>query len=61
MLNQQWALTKLRIELEERKGREYFNYRKFRHLACNYRNSIGEKKGKPIPKNKLLLIDSECS
>ena len=59
MLNQQWALTKLRAELEEREGRKCFSCRKFRYLACNYRNSIGEEKEKPISKNKFKVLVSQ--
>jgi len=59
MLNQWWALTKLRAELERKKGEKYFSCRKFRHLVCNCRNSVGEEKGKPIPKNKLEVLVSQ--
>ena len=59
MLNQQQALAKLRAELEEREGRKYFSCRKFRYLACNYRNSVGKEKGKPISKNKFEVLASQ--
>jgi len=56
MLNQQWALAKLRIKLEEREGRKCFSCRKFGYLAYNCRNSIGKKKKKPISKNKFEVL-----
>jgi len=58
MLNQQQTLTKLRVELEGRKKRKCFSCKKFRHLACNCRNSIGEKEEKLIPKNKFEVLVS---
>jgi len=56
MLNQQWALAKLRIKLEERERRKCFSCRKFGYLAYNCRNSIGKKKKKPISKNKFEVL-----
>ena len=49
MLNQQHALTKLRVEIEKRKGRMCWEYRKFGHLVCNYRNKKKKAKGKLVP------------
>jgi len=49
MLNQQRILAKLRAEIEGREGRVCWRYRKFGHLAHNYRNKKEEEKGKPIP------------
>ena len=46
MLNQWHALAKLRAEIEERERRVCWGYRKFRHLACNYRNREQEEKGR---------------
>ena len=48
-LNQQYALTKLRAEIEERERRICWKYRKLRHLAHNCRNKKEKAKGKPIP------------
>ena len=58
LLNQKYTLAKLRVELEERKERIYWCYRKFGHLACNYRNKKEETKGKPISQNKFEMIAS---
>jgi len=58
MLNQWQTLTKLRAELEKRKRRECFKYRKFGHLAHNCRNRVEGEKGKPIPKNKFEVLVS---
>jgi len=58
ILNQQYALTKLRAEIEEREGRIYWECRKFRHLVCNYRNKKKKAKGKPIPQNRFEAIAS---
>jgi len=45
ILKEKYILTKLRAELKERKGKIYFEYKKFRHLAHNCRNKgVGEKK-----------------
>jgi len=41
MLNQQHALAKLRAEIEEKKKRICWGYKRFRHLAHNYRNKTG--------------------
>ena len=49
MLNQQYTLTKLKAEIEGRKERMCWEYRKFRHLACNCRNKKEETKGKLVP------------
>ena len=59
MLNQEWALTKLRAELERREKRKCFSYRKFRHLAHNCRNSIEEEEEKLISKNKFKVLASQ--
>ena len=58
MLNQQHALAKLRAEIEEKKKRICWRYKRFRHLVHNYRNKTGEAKGKPIPQNKFEVIAS---
>jgi len=58
LLNQKYALAKLRAELEGRKERIYWCYRKLRHLAHNCRNKRGETKRKPIPQNKFKMIVS---
>ena len=49
----------IRTELEGRKGKKYFSCRKFGHLVHNRRNSVGEEKGKPIPKNKFEVLVSQ--
>ena len=59
LLNQKYALTKLRAELEERKERMCWYCRKFGHLAHNCRNKRGETKGKPILQNKFEMIASK--
>jgi len=48
LLKQKHALTKLRIELEGRKGKLCRCCKKLGHLACNCRNQKKEDKGKPI-------------
>jgi len=57
MLNQQRTLTKLRAEIEEREGRVCWGYRRFGHLAYNYRNTK-EAKGKPVLQNRFEMIVS---
>ena len=58
MLNQWCALTKLRTEIERREGRVCWEYKRFRHLACNCRNRKKEMKGKLTPQNKFEVIAS---
>jgi len=41
MLKQKQSLARLREELEERKEKLCFSYKKFGHLAQNYRNRGG--------------------
>jgi len=56
ILNQQYTLTKLRVEIEEREERMCWECRKFRHLACNCRNKKEEAKRKLISQNKFEVI-----
>jgi len=56
LLKQKCSLTKIREELEERKGKLCFSCRKFRHLAQNCRNKGGEEKRKVISQNKLEML-----
>ena len=49
LLNQKHALTKLRAELERKRGRICQCCKRFRHLACNCRNKKIKVKGKLIP------------
>ena len=58
MLNQQCALTKLRAEIGERKGRMCWECRKFGHLVCNCRNKKEEAKGKLVLQNRFEVIVS---
>ena len=58
MLNQWYALAKLRAEIERREGRVYWRCRKFRHLVCNCKNKKEEEKGKPISQNRFKMIVS---
>ena len=57
MLNQWCTLAKLRAEIEGRKGRVCWGYRKFGHLAHNCRN-MREAKGKPVTQNRFEVIVS---
>jgi len=58
MFNQKHILTKLRAELEERKGKTYFNCKRFRHLAQNCRNRVKGEKEKTVPQNKFEILSS---
>jgi len=53
MLKQKYSHTKLREELEGRKEKLYFSYKKFRHLAQNCRNQEGGEKRKLVPQINL--------
>jgi len=58
MLKEKYALAKLRVELEGRKGKICFEYKKFRHLAYNCRNKgVGEKKIS-APQNRFEMLSS---
>jgi len=58
MLKEKHVLTKLRAELEGRKGKLCQYCKKFRHLACNCRNK--KKGGKEVTtsQNKFEILSS---
>ena len=58
LLNEKQALTKLRAELEGQKEKICWYYKKFRHLAWNYKNKKGKEKRKPVPQNKFAMLAS---
>jgi len=58
LLKEKYVLTKLRKELEGRRGKLYRNCKGFRHLAQNYRNKEREEKGRVIPQNKFEILSS---
>jgi len=57
MLNQRYALVKLRAELEGREGKLCRQCEKFRHLTWNYR-SREEQKKKTVMNNKFKVLGS---
>jgi len=58
ILNQWHALAKLRAEIEGKKGRVCWGYRKFGHLACNCRNREQEEKGRSTLQNRFKILAS---
>jgi len=56
ILNQWYALAKLKTVIEDRKKRVYWKYRKFRYLAYNCKNRKKKTKEKPISQNKFKMI-----
>jgi len=58
MLKEKHALAKLRAELEGRKRKMCFEYKKFGHLACNCRNKGVEKKKTSAPQNRFEVLSS---
>jgi len=57
MLKQKYSLTKLREELEGRKGKLCFSCRKFGYLVQNCRNSRKEEeRERIIPQNKFEVL-----
>jgi len=57
-LREKHSLTKLREELEGRRGKLCRRYKKFRHLACNCRNKEEEEKRTIVPQNKFEVLKS---
>jgi len=49
ILNQQYALARLRAEIERKERRMCWGYKKFGHLVHNCRNKKEKAKRKPIP------------
>jgi len=58
ILNQKYALAKLRVELEGRQGKLSYEYKKFGHLAYNCRNKKEEGKRTSVPKNRFEILSS---
>jgi len=58
LLKEKYSLTKLREELEERKGKLCRCCEKFRHLAHNYKNKEEEEKGIVVPQNRFEVLKS---
>ena len=58
MLNQRWALTKLKAELEGREGRLYRCCGKFGYLAQKYRSREEQKKKERTGENKFEVLRS---
>jgi len=58
LLREKCALTKLRVELERRKGKLCRSCRGFGHLAQNCRKGKEEEKGVAIPQNKFKILSS---
>jgi len=56
LLKEKCSLTKLREELEGRRGKLCRCCEKFRHLACNCRNGKEGEKGIIIPQNKFEVL-----
>jgi len=58
LLKEKYALTKLRKELEERKGKLCRGYKGFGHLAQNCRKKREEEKEVVIPQNNSEILSS---
>jgi len=58
LLKEKRALTKLRVELEGRKGKLYRSCKGFGHLARNCRNRKEGEKGVEMPQNKFEVLRS---
>jgi len=58
LLKERCSLTKLRKELERRRGELYRKCKGFRHLACNCRNKREGEKGTVTSQNKFEILRS---
>jgi len=58
LLKEKYSLTKLREELEGRRGKLRQCYKKFGHLACNCRNKKEGEKKTIVPQNKFEVLKS---
>jgi len=58
LLREKRSLTKLREELEGRKGKLCWCCKRFGHLARNCRNKKERKKGTIVPQNKFEVLRS---
>jgi len=58
LLREKHALTKLRVELEERKAKLCRSCKGFGHLAQNCRKKREEEKGVATPQNKFEILSS---
>jgi len=58
LLKEKRALTKLRVELEERRGKLCRCCKGFGHLAQNYRNKRRREEGTVVPQNKFEVLKS---
>jgi len=56
MLKEKHAFAKLRAELERRKRKMCFEYKKFGHLARNCRNKGVEEKKTSAPQNRFEVL-----
>jgi len=58
LLREKRALTKLKVELERRKGKLCRSCKGFRHLARNCKKEKKEEKGVATPQNKFEILSS---
>jgi len=58
LLREKYTLAKLRVELEEKKGKLCRCYKEFGHLARNCRKLKEEEKGTVVPQNKFEVLES---
>jgi len=58
LLKEKCTLALLRAKLEGKRGREYWNCKGFKHLACNCRSKEKGGKGIVVPQNKYKVLRS---
>jgi len=58
LLKEKHAFASLRAKIKEKRERECWSCKRFKHLACNCRNKRKEEKGTSVPQNRFEVLSS---